>query len=97
MMEGVWPIFFSHCWIADFFFRVHGAGLHVVLQAERVADFVRDHEFEQPAHQVVGQRQLLRARIERAHLQEIPVALQVHDVVIELDVRIQNLARCADR
>ena len=51
----------------------------------------------QAAHQVVGQRQLLRARIERADLHEVPVARQVHDVVVELDVRLEDLAACADR
>ena len=51
-----------------------------------------DHVFQQAAHQVVGQRQFLRARIERAHLHEVPVAGQLHDVVIELDVRVQDLA-----
>ena len=59
---------------------------------ERVADFVADHVFEQAAHQIVGQRQLRRARIERTHLHEIPVAGQVHDVVVELDVGVENLA-----
>ena len=84
--------------VADLFEGVHRAGLHVVLEAERVADFVRHDVFEQAAHQVVGQRQLLRARIERAHLHEVPVAGQVHDVVIELDVRVEDLAgaRIAD-
>ena len=58
-----------------------------MLEAERVADFVRHDVGEQLAHQVVGQRQRGRARIERADLHEVPVAQQVHDVVIELDVR----------
>ena len=49
------------------------------------------------AHQIVGQRQRLRARIERADLDEVPVARQVHDVVVELDVRLEDLAACADR
>ena len=63
-----------------------------MLEAERVAHFVAHHVFQQAAHQIVGQRQLLRARIERPHLHEIPVARQVHHVVIELDVRVENLA-----
>ena len=71
---------------------IHRAGLHVVLEAERVADLVRGDVLDQPAHQVVGQRQLLGARVERADLDEVPVAGQVHDVVIELDVRLENLA-----
>ena len=92
MIDGVCPILWTHSLSRIFSDRVHRAGLHVVLEAERVADFVRHHVFQQPAHQIVGQRQLLRARIERAHLHEVPVAGQVHHVVIELDVRVQNLA-----
>ena len=79
--------------IADFLEGVFGTGLHVVLKADGVAHFVADYVFQQTAHQVIGQRQLLRARIERADLGEIPVAGQHHDVVIELDVRIEDLAR----
>ena len=93
MMDGVWPILWTHSLSRIFSCGYMRAGLHIVLEAQRVAHFMRAHEFEQAAHQIVRQRQLLRARIERPHLQEIPVALQVHDVVIELDVRVQNLAR----
>ena len=63
-----------------------------MLEAERVADFVRGDVLDQASHQIVGQRQRLRARIERADLDEVPVARQVHDVVVELDVRLENLA-----
>jgi hypothetical protein len=63
-----------------------------VLKAEGVADFMRGHELEQPAHQVIGERQLAGARIERAGLHEVPIPLEVHDVVIELDVGVQDLA-----
>ena len=52
--------------VADLLGGIHRARLHVVLEAERVADFVRGDVFDQPAHQIVGQRQLRRARIERA-------------------------------
>ena len=63
-----------------------------MLEAERVADLVRHDVLNQLAHQVVGQRQRLRARVERTDLHEVPVAGQVHDVVVELDVRLENLA-----
>ena len=39
-----------------------------------------------------GSGSVLRARIERADLHEVPVARQVHDVVVELDVRLEDLA-----
>ena len=59
-----------------------------MLESQRVAHFMRQDKFDQPTHEVVGQRELLGARVEWAHLQEIPIALQVHNVVIELNVRI---------
>ena len=39
-----------------------------------------------------GSGSFLRARIERTDLQEVPVARQVHHVVIELDVGLEDLA-----
>jgi hypothetical protein len=85
--------------VANLLERVHGTGLHIVLKAQRVADFVSRDVFEEAAHQFIGKGEFLRARIERAHLDEIPVAGQVHDVVIELNVRVEDLAgaRVADR
>ena len=59
-----------------------------------MADFVRADKLEQAAHQIVRQRQLLRTRVERPYLQKVPIALQVHDVVVELDVRVEDFA-CA--
>src|SRR5580704_13344385 len=53
---------------------------------------MRQDELDEPSHEFVRQRKLLRARVERAHLQEVPVTLQIHHVVIELNVRIENLA-----
>ena len=78
--------------VTDFFEGVHGTGLHIVLEPERVADFVGDDVFQQAAHQVVREGQFLGSRIERAHLDEVPVPGQVHDVVIELDVGVEDLA-----
>jgi hypothetical protein len=56
-----------------------------------VAHFVRRDVFDQAAHHLVGERQRLGARIERADLDEVPVAREVHDVVVELDVGLENL------
>ena len=53
---------------------------------------MRHDILEQPAHEIVGQRQRLRAGIERPGLHEVPIAGQVHDVVIELNVRLDDLA-----
>src|SRR6266540_477571 len=85
-------VFFEPFRVADFLERVHRTALHVVLESERVADLVRDDEAQQFAHQVVGQRQFLRARVERPHLREVPVALEVQDVVVHLNVRLEYLA-----
>ena len=63
-----------------------------MLEPERVADLVGSDVLDQPAHEIVGQRQRLGARIERPDLHEVPVARQVHDVVVELDVGFENLA-----
>ena len=71
---------------------IHRTSLHVVLKTERVANFVRHDEFKQTSHQIIGQRELLSTRIERACLQEIPRPLQVHDVVIELNVGFEDLS-----
>jgi hypothetical protein len=76
MMEGVCPIFLTHSLSRNLFEGIHRAGLHVVLEAQRVAHFVRRDVFEQATHQIVGQRQIGRARIERTHLREVPVARQ---------------------
>ena len=41
MMDGVWPILLTHSLSRTFSCGYIGAGLHVVLEAQRVADFVR--------------------------------------------------------
>ena len=74
--------------VAHLLLRVERAGLHIVLEAERVADFMRADILDETAHQIVRQGQLLRARVEWPDLQKVPVALQVHDVVIKLNVRV---------
>ena len=40
--------------VVHLFRGIHGAGLHVVLHAEGVADFMGQHVLEQAAHEVVG-------------------------------------------
>ena len=72
--------------------RVRRAGFHVVLKAERVPNFVRDNVFEQSAHQRIGERQMLRARIEWRDLSEIPVAREVENVVMNANGAVQDLA-----
>ena len=79
--------------VAHLLLRIHRTGFHVVLEAQGVSHFMGAHEFDQLAHQVVRQRQSLGAFVQRTRLQKIPGALQVHDVVIELNIRIQDLAR----
>jgi hypothetical protein len=44
----------------------------------------------QLAHQIVGQRELRRARIERAHLDEIPVAREVLGAAIIGDAGLSS-------
>ena len=44
------------------------------------------------AQQAAARRDMRVALIERADLDEVPVAGQVHDVVIELDVGVEDLA-----
>ncbi len=58
-----------------------------------MADLVGDDVLQQHAHECVGQREPARARVERRGLREVPGVLQVLHVLIELDVRVQDLAR----
>ena len=44
-------------------------------------------------NQLIGQGQRFRSRVKRGNLYEIPVAYKVHDVVIELNVRLDDFAR----
>ena len=83
--------------VADLLERIHGAGLHVVLEAERVADFVRHDVFEKAAHQIVRQRQLLRARIERSDLHEVPVARPGSSRCDRTECPRSESRRCAGR
>jgi hypothetical protein len=63
-----------------------------VLQPERVADLVRNDVLQQATHQLIGHGQRFRSRVKRGNLYEIPVADQVHHVVIELNVRLDDFA-----
>ena len=83
----------SHPAIAHFLGRVLGARFHVVLQAQRVAHFVRHDVFEQPPHQIVRKGKPAATRIERADLREICCAHHVEDVLMDENSGTQNLAR----
>src|SRR2546421_12841794 len=76
--------------VAELVGRIRGTRFHVVLQAKSVADLMRQYILQQAAHERVGERKRLRSRIERADLNEVPVANQVHYVVIELNVRLED-------
>ena len=54
---------------------------HVVLQAERVADLVRDDLAHRLAHQLFGNVERSRHRVGRAGLDHQPVAIRPHVVV----------------
>jgi hypothetical protein len=71
---------------------VGGAGLEVVGQAEGVADLVGHDVEEDIAHDLVGDGQGLGARVERPGLGPIPVAGELLDVVVDLDVGFEDLA-----
>ena len=77
---------------ADRVDRVHRAALEVVREAEGVADFVRGDELHEASHERIGERERLRALVEMADLREVPLALEVHDVVIHLHVGVDDLA-----
>ena len=63
-----------------------------MLEAQRVADLVGHHVADQLAHQLVGERQLLRVRIVGPGLHEVPVLPEVLNVVVELHVRFEDFA-----
>src|SRR5262252_5498562 len=71
--------------VADLLEGVDRARLHVVLEPESVTNLVRDDKSKQFTHEIVGKRELLRAWIERAYLNEVPVLLEVLNVVVELN------------
>ncbi len=73
--------------------RIGGAALLVVLVAQGVAHLVSHHELDQPAHQRIGERPHPGPGIEVPHLGEVPGPLEVHDVVVHVDVGLQDLAR----
>jgi len=60
-------------------------------QPDRVADLVRDDELEQAASQRIGEREGARARIELRRLREIPVAIQVDDVLEDARGAVEDL------
>jgi hypothetical protein len=58
-----------------------------------MSDLVSNDESQQFSHQIVGKGKLLRPRIERAYLKEVPVLLEVLNVMVELNVRFKDLSR----
>ena len=72
--------------------RVRRTPLLVVLVAQRVADLVRHNKFHQPSHERVRKRPHPRPGIQMADLGEVPRPLQIHDVVIHIDVRLEDFA-----
>ena len=79
--------------VSDLLGRIQRTRFHVVLEAKRVSNLMCEHVLQQPAHYLIRYRKLLDSRIQVADLEEIPGLSQVHYVVIELDVRIEDLAR----
>ena len=86
------PVLVQESLVANLFQRVDRAGLHIVLKPECVPHLVSEHEAQQFSHEVIGERKLLCARIECSDLNEVPVFLQVLNVVVELDICLENLA-----
>ena len=83
---------FDPFFVADLLLRIGRAGLHVVLEAERMADLVSNDVFDKLSHQVVRHREFLCTRIKCPDLREVPRTLKIHDVVIHLNVRLEDLA-----
>ena len=73
----------------------HGKGracLHVVGEPQCVADLVGDHIGQALADQVVGKGQGLGFGIVRRGLDEVPVADELEDVVVNQDVGLEDFA-----
>ena len=79
---------------ADTVRRIHRACFHVVRKTDRMTYFVCNHVFDKATHQRVRHWQTLRAHIEWTHLREIPVAQQLHHIVIHVDFSFEDLT-CA--
>ena len=78
--------------IAKLLDRVGRAGFHVVREAERVTDFVRDDVCQELADEIVGHGQFLSALVVGRSLREIPIAHELENVVIDDDVRLEDFA-----
>ena len=68
------------------------AGLEVVGEAQGVAHLVGHHVGQEVAHEVIGQPEPLGPLVQRGDLGEVPVPLELQDVVVEHDVRLQDLS-----
>ena len=71
----------------------HGRRTEVVAQAERVAHLMRRHKANQVAHQSIVKDHFAGTRIAGRGLNEVPVAQQLHHVVVPVDVAFENFAR----
>ena len=78
--------------VPDLIGGIQRTRLHVVLEPQRVTDFMGHDVLKQTPHQIVRQRKRFRTWIERSDLDEVPVANQVHHVVIELNVGFEDFA-----
>ena len=99
MMLGLCPIVCIHVGLRTLIGRIRRAADLIVLQADRVADLVRDAELEQLAHQRVGEGNRARARIDLRRLREVPVLHQLDEVVEDPRRAVEDLtgARIAAR
>jgi protein-tyrosine-phosphatase len=64
-----------------------------VREAERVPDLMRSDVQEQLTHEVVREGKILSAGVRGAGLHNIPVPCEVHHVMEEADIRIEDLSR----
>src|SRR5262245_34932115 len=87
------PVLTQEVFVPNLFERINRTRFHVVLESERMSDFMGDDVTKQFPHEIVGKRKLSRSRVQRTNLKEVPVLLKILDVVIELDVRFENLTR----
>ena len=72
--------------------RIGDAGAHVVRQAQGVAYLVSGHEADELAHDRVVEFHLAGGRVDGGRLYEVPIAQQVHHVVVPENVALQDLA-----
>src|SRR6185295_18071259 len=72
--------------------RICGVALEIMAQPQRMSDFVRDHVAQHFTDDIVRQGQLLRFRIQRRHLGEVPGLYESQDVMPEDGMRGDDFA-----